>query len=77
MAPAETAGAWLAPVAVAVPILAACVLQLIERRVPQRGIDAVALAVSLAVVAVDASMLVSTAQGRIVTWLGAWRPSHR
>ncbi len=76
MVPVETPGAWLAPTAVAVPIVAACLLIMGERRLGQRATDLCSLVVATCVVGLDAALLALSTRHRLVDWLGGWRPAH-
>lgn len=69
-------GAWLPPLAVAVPIVAAAGLAALSRHLPRPAVDVVAIATSLSVVGLTASILSMTAAGRVVTWVGGWTPHH-
>ena len=71
-----SAAAHLAPLAVAVPIIAACVLLSAGRTLPHVVSDGLAAATALAVVGLDATLFAATADGRVVTWLGGWTPVH-
>jgi multicomponent Na+:H+ antiporter subunit D len=64
----------LAPLAVAVPIVGACLLLGIGRIVPRVVVDAVACAAALAVAGLDVALLVAAGHGRVVTWVGGWTP---
>jgi multicomponent Na+:H+ antiporter subunit D len=66
----------LAPLAIAIPILGACVLLVLGRRLPRLLIDGLALVVAAGVVAILSVLLVATSGGRVVTWSGNWVP-HR
>jgi multicomponent Na+:H+ antiporter subunit D len=65
-----------APTAVAVPLLVACLLAAVGRVLPRLAVDVVATATTAGVVALDAALLLATRHGRVVSWLGGWRPSH-
>lgn len=67
--------AHLAPLAITVPILAACLLLAVGRVLPRRLIDAVATAAAAAVLALDVALLRATAEHHVVTWSGGWSPA--
>ncbi|MBV9919996.1 MAG: hypothetical protein JOY78_03950, partial [Pseudonocardia sp.] len=65
----------LAPIAVAAPILAACVLLALSRVLPRRVVDVAATAAATLVLGLDVALLAATAGGRVVTWTGGWTPA--
>jgi multicomponent Na+:H+ antiporter subunit D len=72
----SAAGSQLAPLAIAGPILVACVLVGVGGRLPRWVVDATATATAVAAVAMDGSLLVTAStSGRLVTWLGGWSPA--
>src|SRR5438309_410862 len=68
--------ALVPPVAIAVPIVVACVLLAVGRRIPRLVVDATAFACAVAEVVMLAIVLQRAAQGRVVTWSAAWTPKH-
>ncbi|HEY0573662.1 MAG TPA: complex I subunit 5 family protein [Pseudonocardia sp.] len=70
------ASTQLAPLAIAAPILVACLLLVIGPRIPRRVVDAIATAAAAGVAALDAALLLATLRGSVVTWSGGWAPSH-
>lgn len=64
----------LAPLAIAVPLLAAAVLGGIGRRMPRAAAEALALATAVAVTAMLLALLIHVSTGDEVYWLGGWRP---
>lgn len=65
----------LAPLAVAVPILAACLVLPIGRRLPRRVADGVTALAAVAVAGLDGLLLATTTGGTVVTWAGGWTPT--
>ncbi|MDQ4116773.1 MAG: complex I subunit 5 family protein, partial [Actinomycetota bacterium] len=70
------AAADLAPLAIAVPVLAACLVLPIGRRLPRRLADGITLLAAGAVAVLDALLLAATTGGTVVTWSGGWTPVH-
>jgi multicomponent Na+:H+ antiporter subunit D len=68
--------AALVPIAVAGPIVVACILLVAGRAVPRLGVDVAAIAAALAEVGLLAYLLSSAAGGRLVTWVAGWAPHH-
>jgi multicomponent Na+:H+ antiporter subunit D len=66
------ASTQLAPLAIAAPILVACLLLVIGPRIARRVVDAIATAAAAGVVALDAALLLATPRGSVVTWSGGW-----
>jgi multicomponent Na+:H+ antiporter subunit D len=64
----------LAPLAIAVPIVAGCLLLGVGRIVPRPVVDAVACAGALVVTGLDVALLVAAGHGRVVGWVGGWTP---
>ncbi len=64
----------LAPVAVAIPLLAAAVLVAVASIVPRRVIDLLAIAASVACVVLCALVLDDASGGTLVHWFGGWTP---
>ncbi|MBN9110847.1 MAG: NADH dehydrogenase [Pseudonocardia sp.] len=64
----------LPPLAIAVPVLTACVVLGVGRWLPHRVVDAVATGVAAFVVAVDVVVLLGVTGGPAVTWVGGWSP---
>ena len=68
--------AMLAPIAIAIPIVMACVLLVAGRRLPRLAVDVIAIATALAMASLLAYLLAAAASGRIVTWAAGWTPRH-
>ncbi len=68
--------AALVPIAVAGPIVAACVLLIAGRVLPRLAVDIVAIAVALAEAGLLAYLLDQATGGRLVTWVAGWTPRH-
>ncbi|OLE38733.1 MAG: hypothetical protein AUG48_01020 [Actinobacteria bacterium 13_1_20CM_3_68_9] len=64
----------VAPLTVAVPLLAAGALTAIATRISRRGAEVVALAATVAVTGLCAILLARTASGLEVYWFGGWHP---
>ncbi len=62
-------------IAVALPIVVACILLIVGRYVP-RVVDVIAISAAAGVVGICAALLAQTGQNRAVTWVGNWRPIH-
>jgi multicomponent Na+:H+ antiporter subunit D len=76
MAPSDPVSA-LAPLAVGVPVVGACLLLSVGRWVPRPLADGTAVAVAAVVLALDVLLLVRTAgdpAGHLATWIGGWGP---
>ena len=75
------AGHDLAPLAVAVPILAACLVLPIGRHLPRRVADGITAIAAGAVAVLDGLLLAATTGGprgsgaTVVTWSGGWAPA--
>jgi multicomponent Na+:H+ antiporter subunit D len=72
----DSGAAQLMPLAVAVPILAACVVVAVGEHVRRPLVDGFATLVSAGVVGMTVALAVSASHGRVVTWTGGWRPAH-
>lgn len=72
----DTGVAWLAPIAVAVPIAGAAVLLAGGPRFPRALTDGLATACAGAVTGLVAVVLAATTAGRVVAWSGGWQPRH-
>lgn len=68
--------AHLAPLTVAVPIIAGALLVPVGRYLPRRLLDLFTVGAAASVVAFDVALLASTRDGRLVTWLGHFSPVH-
>jgi multicomponent Na+:H+ antiporter subunit D len=64
----------LAPLVVALPLLAASVLVGGLTVIPRAAVDAICVAVAVAVAAMAAVLMVRSADGLIVYWFGGWQP---
>ncbi|MGH3745128.1 MAG: proton-conducting transporter membrane subunit, partial [Mycobacteriales bacterium] len=74
MSPSAGAAAQLAPLAIALPVVVACLLLSAGRRLPHVVTDAVATGAALGVVGLCSALFVETGGGRVVTWVGGWTP---
>jgi multicomponent Na+:H+ antiporter subunit D len=72
----SSGAAQLAPIAIAVPIIAACLLLSLGRWLPRPVVDSLATGSALAVAGLDAALFVLTGSGRVVTWIAGWTPRH-
>jgi multicomponent Na+:H+ antiporter subunit D len=68
---------WLVPLPVALPLLAAALLLAVERLVPLRASDAVAITLSLLVAGICAALAIKSSTAPLVYWFGGWQPRHR
>jgi multicomponent Na+:H+ antiporter subunit D len=66
----------LAPLAISLPILVACLLLAAGTRLPRRAVDATATSAAALVAGLDAALLLATWHGRVVTWSGGWTPTN-
>ena len=66
----------VAPLAVAVPLLAAGLLTAVAVRLNRAVAEVIALAATLATVTFCVILLVQTASGAVVYWFGGWE-AHR
>ena len=66
----------LAPLAVAIPLIAAAALVGVARVVPRRVVDVMALGTSIACVVLCALVLDDASGGTIVHWFGGWEPRN-
>jgi multicomponent Na+:H+ antiporter subunit D len=66
----------LAPVMIAVPIVAACVLLAAGQWLPRRLIDGLATVTALAEAVLGCVLFAATGGGRVVTWAGGFTPVH-
>jgi multicomponent Na+:H+ antiporter subunit D len=64
----------LPPVAVVIPLLSACVLLAFGRWMRRPAIATLAIGATVCTAGVEIAMLALAGDGRIVTWLGGWRP---
>jgi multicomponent Na+:H+ antiporter subunit D len=62
--------------AIAVPVLVACLLMAFGLLLPRWAVDAVATATTVAVAAGMAMLLWARAGAGVVSWIGGWRPPH-
>jgi multicomponent Na+:H+ antiporter subunit D len=70
-----TGAAALAPLAITVPVVAACALLAGGSRLPRRVVDAAATLAAAAVAGLDVALLAAAEQGPVVTWTGGWSPT--
>jgi multicomponent Na+:H+ antiporter subunit D len=68
--------AMVPPIAITVPILVACVLVAVGRRLPRVVNDGIAFVTAAAEIAMLAVVLARAADGRVVTWAARWEPKH-
>src|SRR3954468_19501573 len=66
----------LAPIAVAVPLLAAALLVGAAVALPRAVVDATSLAAAIAVAVLCALVLSDVGDGRVIYWFGGWTPRH-
>jgi multicomponent Na+:H+ antiporter subunit D len=66
----------LGPIAVALPIVMACVLLVAGRKLPRVTVDLIAIATALGLTGVLGYLLAASAGGRIVSWAAGWSPHH-
>ncbi|MGN6330493.1 MAG: complex I subunit 5 family protein [Motilibacteraceae bacterium] len=64
----------LAPLAVAVPVLVACLALSLGRHLPRAVVDVAGVLTAAAVAGLAAALVALTGQDRVVTWVGGWRP---
>ncbi|MGH8888809.1 MAG: complex I subunit 5 family protein [Acidothermaceae bacterium] len=72
-----SADAWaqhLLPLIVTIPIAMAALLVGVERHLPRQVVDVVATGTAAAVAVLACFLTVAASRGRVVTWLGGWRP---
>ena len=67
---------WLPPLAVAVPVLGACLVLGIGKHVPRAVVDWLSLLAAGTAAGLLAALLAATGRGRVVTWSGGWLPEH-
>ena len=70
----DPAAATLAPLPVAVPLLAGALLLLVGKFLPGRLADALATSAALLTLVIDARLAAQTGQGPLVYWMGHWQP---
>jgi multicomponent Na+:H+ antiporter subunit D len=66
----------LMPLMIAIPVFVACVVAVAGPHLPRRVTDVVATGTAAGVSGMAATLLARTGHGRVVTWLGGWRPAH-
>lgn len=76
MATFDSGVSMLPPLAIALPIIVACILLVAGRVLPRLAVDLLAIATALAVAGLAALFLEASAGGRLVTWVANWVP-HR
>ena len=72
----DNGAAMLAPIAVALPIVMACVLLVAGRRLPRLAVDLISIAAALGLTGLLGYLLATSAGGRIVTWAAGSTPHH-
>ena len=68
--------AWLPPLAVAVAILGSSVLLATGRWLPRLLVDWGSVVAAAAITGMAATVLYTSAGGRVVTWSAGWLPHH-
>lgn len=66
----------LAPLPVAIPLLSAACLAALNKRLPRRAADVLALLTTLAAGVVSLKLMVATRSEPLVYWFGGWTPRH-
>jgi multicomponent Na+:H+ antiporter subunit D len=66
----------LAPLAISLPILVACLLLAGGARLPRRAVDVAATSAAAVAALLDGALLMATLHGRVVTWSGGWTPKN-
>jgi multicomponent Na+:H+ antiporter subunit D len=74
--PGDTFAEHLPPLMVAIPVIAACFLVAAGPWLPRRAVDVIATVTAAGVTGPAVALLVDTANGRVVTWIGGWHPAH-
>jgi multicomponent Na+:H+ antiporter subunit D len=74
--PWTSAATSFGPVAIAAPLMVACLLAAVGRLLPRLAVDVVVTATVTGVVAVDMALLLAAREHRVVSWVGGWTPSH-
>ena len=74
--PPDTFAEHLPPLMVTIPIIAACFLIAAGPWLPRRTVDIIATVTAAGVAGPAVALLVDTANGRVVEWVGGWRPAH-
>lgn len=64
----------LAPLAVAVPVLVACLALSLGRHLPRAVVDVAGVLTAAAVTGLTGALVAATGRDRVVTWVGGWRP---
>ncbi|GGM58973.1 cation:proton antiporter [Micromonospora sonchi] len=64
----------LAPLAVALPIVMACAVLVVQRWASRRLADLLAMVAAVAALGLSAALVAATKDGRVVTWSGGWEP---
>jgi multicomponent Na+:H+ antiporter subunit D len=66
----------LMPLMIAIPIITACLILAAGPYLPRRVTDILATGTAAGVAGMAAVLLARTGHGRVVTWVGGWRPAH-
>ncbi|HYZ16901.1 MAG TPA: proton-conducting transporter membrane subunit, partial [Candidatus Acidoferrum sp.] len=66
----------LAPLALAVPLIAAALLAAIGRRLPRGIAAAISIAAALFSLAACVTLAIAATHGTVVEWFGGWTPRH-
>jgi multicomponent Na+:H+ antiporter subunit D len=64
------------PLVIVIPILMACIILAAGPYLPRRVTDVLATATAGGVTGLAAVLLARSGHGRVVTWIGGWRPTH-
>jgi multicomponent Na+:H+ antiporter subunit D len=67
----------LLPLIVVVPIVVAAVVLAIGERLPRLVVDVVATATAAGIAGLAGALTAASAHGRVVSWLGGWRPDSQ
>ena len=73
-----SAATWaqhLLPLIVTIPIAMAALLVAVERHLPRQLVDLLATGTACAVAVLACFLTAAASHGRVVTWLGGWRPN--
>jgi multicomponent Na+:H+ antiporter subunit D len=75
---ASASAAHLLPLIVVVPIVVCGLILAIEQHVPRQVVDVLSTLTAAAIVVLASLLTAASTQGRVVSWLGGWRPDkHR
>jgi NADH:ubiquinone oxidoreductase subunit 2 (subunit N) len=74
--PGSALAEYLPPLIVVIPAISACFLIAVGAWLPRWAADAVATGTAAGVTGLAAALLTDTTHGRVVVWIGGWRPAH-